>query len=916
MAPFLDVRPEERRGALAAFVTLLGVTAGHTLLETARDALFLAKLPVSRLPWVYLAIAGVGLVLARVGRRSPSRSGEARASRGLPSALLAAAAVTAGFWVLTAIWQGSLLFYALYVWTGLFASWIVVAFWLLLGESFTVGQAKRLYSVIGAGSVLGAVLGAGLARALASVLAASWFVLVAAGIFVATALGPAMRLGALGALEQPAAARSPSRVVARAQVDAGAGSEIAGVVGDPYVKRILALVLLATMALTTVDYVFKSAVAREIPKAQLGAFFATVSVVLNASALVVQLFGVGLVFRTLRVHQALWIMPALLLLGSGGVLAGGGLVAAVLLRGVDGSLRHSLHRTSTELLCLPIPDAARARSKPWIDLLGQRGGQALASLAILALVALGAGERALALLVAVLAIGWITVAAAIKRPYTDAFRTSMREGRMALDGEVPVFDLGALEALFSALNSKKDPEVLGALELLAAQERQRLIPALILYHPSKAVVLRAFELFARLGRDDFVPIADRLLHHADPEVRAAALRARTAVQPDETFLRSLLADPNLEVRATAVVGLVGRGALAGGEAEEAVLALRGGTLPVRLALARAVAEDPSPLHDDVLVSLARDPEVDLKAEVATAMGRGPSPRFVAILVELLAYRELGPEARAALVAHGEPALGHLDRVLSDPSAPAEVRRGAARAISEFPAAEAVPILERQLDGSVDGMVRFRILRALSKLRADEPALALGEAVLGRAIEEALGAARRSLAFRLALERGQADDPRRDTPAGNLLRTLLGDKEAHAIGRLFKVLGLLYPRENFGHIHRALQGKRAKVRASSLELLENVVAPPLRERVLALVEERPDAERLARAGGKPWTVGYADLLGLILERGGELASLAAYHGAELGLAVAPPRAAAEDGAATAFAAAVALRAREIEAARAT
>ena len=816
------------------------------------------------------------------------------------------------------MWQGPPLFYALYVWTGIFASWIVVAFWLLLGESFTVGQAKRLYSVIGAGSVLGAVLGAGLARALASILSAPWFVLVAAGIFVVTALGPALRpRRALSAPEEPAAMRPPPRVRARSEVSAGAAAELRALGEDPYVKRILALVLLATMALTTVDYVFKSAVAREIPKAELGAFFATVSVALNASALVVQLFGVGLVFRTLRVHQALWIMPALMLLGSGGVLAGGGLVAAVLLRGVDGSLRHSLHRTSTELLCLPIPDADRARTKPWIDLVGQRGGQALASLLILALVALGAGERTLALLVAVLALGWIVVAAAIKQPYMDAFRKTMREGRIALDGEVPVFDLGALEALFSALNSKKDPEVLGALELLAAQERQRLIPALILYHPSKAVVLRAFDLFARLGRDDFVPIADRLLHHADPEVRAAARRARTAGQPDEGFLRSLLADPNLEVRATAVVGLVGRGALAGSEAEEAVLALRGGTLPVRLALARAIAEDPSPLHDEVLVALARDPEVDLKAEVATAMGRGPTARFVPVLVELLAYRELGPEARAALVAHGEPALRHLDGVLSDPKAPAEVRRGASRALSEFSAAEAVPILERHLDASADGMVRFRILRALAKLRADEPTLALSEVVLGRAVEEALGAARRSLSFRLALERGQADDRRRDTPAGNLLRTLLGDKEAHAIGRLFKVLGLLHPRENFGHIHRALQGGRAKVRASSLELLENVLAPPLRERVLALVEARPDGERLARAGGKPWTVGYADLLGLMLERGGELASLAAYHSAELGIEVAPPRAPAEDGEATAFAAAVAVRAREIaEAARAT
>ena len=45
LAPLGDVRPAERRGATAAFLTIFGILAGHTLLETARDALFLARLP-------------------------------------------------------------------------------------------------------------------------------------------------------------------------------------------------------------------------------------------------------------------------------------------------------------------------------------------------------------------------------------------------------------------------------------------------------------------------------------------------------------------------------------------------------------------------------------------------------------------------------------------------------------------------------------------------------------------------------------------------------------------------------------------------------------------------------------------------------------------------------------------------------
>jgi hypothetical protein len=60
-----QVRPEERPAVRDAFLLLFGFTCGHLLLETARDALFLARLPAHRLPWVYLAIAVLALVLLK-----------------------------------------------------------------------------------------------------------------------------------------------------------------------------------------------------------------------------------------------------------------------------------------------------------------------------------------------------------------------------------------------------------------------------------------------------------------------------------------------------------------------------------------------------------------------------------------------------------------------------------------------------------------------------------------------------------------------------------------------------------------------------------------------------------------------------------------------------------------------------------
>src|SRR5258705_3482466 len=91
----LDIRPEERRLTAIAFLVLFGILAAHTLLETARDALFLARLPASQLPWMYLAIAAAAFAMSRV--RLPQLE-RLPASRALGLCLVACSGVTAALW--------------------------------------------------------------------------------------------------------------------------------------------------------------------------------------------------------------------------------------------------------------------------------------------------------------------------------------------------------------------------------------------------------------------------------------------------------------------------------------------------------------------------------------------------------------------------------------------------------------------------------------------------------------------------------------------------------------------------------------------------------------------------------------------------------------------------------------------------
>jgi hypothetical protein len=190
----------------------------------------------------------------------------------------------------------------------------------------------------------------------------------------------------------------------------------------------------------------------------------------------------------------------------------------------------------------------------------------------------------------------------------------------------------------------------------------------------------------------------------------------------------------------------------------------------------------------------------------------------------------------------------------------------------------------------DGMVRYKVLRGLNRLAA-HPEVHFDRGVLDKATSETLEGALRLLEWRLVLRRGGEADPRRKTEGHDLLAQLLQDKEVHAQERLFRLLALRYRGEDMKGIHRGLTSTNAKVRAGGRELLENLLEPPLREAILALVDDGPEEARLRTAAPfyTPASPSYEALLDTILEGSGEsLRCVAAYHVAELGLTRFAPR----------------------------
>ena len=863
------MRKGERRDTWAAFLTLFALIASHALLETARDALFLSRIAASHLPWMFLAIALLSVGLAKLNARATHRLSSRQA---LSTVTLTAALITLGFFALGQR-MGAWGLYALYVWSGLLATLVLAHFWDLVAERFTITQAKRLYGFIGAGSVLGAIAGSGAASLLAHAMHAERLVLVAAVGLAIAGLIPLL-------FAERASAPKSSRPVPQLS------DTVAYITQEPYAERVVATLFLASVCLTLSDFVFKSSIAALVPKAQLGAFLGGVYFATNVLSLVCQVGLVAWILKRMSLGAALGVLPGLLVLCGLGVALTGALAAVIALKAVDGSLRYSLHRTSSELSILPFADDARQRVKAFVDLVGQRAGQVLASLAILGFAAVNAPTRAIACGLAAICGLWLASAFGLRGPYVAVFRARLKAGRASQVEHFPELDVASLETLLAALDSPNDREVLAALNVLERERKTHLIPALLLHHPAEPVVLQVLSLLTRSGRKAAVPTVNRITEHPSPKVRAAAFAALAVLQPDPDRLRKRLQDePAEEVRATLLVNLLAAGDVLTAERERQLEELlANGSGAARIAFADAVGHSRTLGFERALMALLQSTEPEVRRASVQAMGNVASLTLLPYLVSALGDEPTRTEAERALINYGGSALPALTERFQDLSTPHNLRWRIPAAMALCGPAQASSALIEWLPREPDGGVRFGILVVLERIIRQNPNLSVDRAALGRSVSETLARAYRHLDARLNLQRGAAEDPARKTLGYELLHDLLRDKEANTRGRLFRLLGLLHPSDDFGQIYRSLTLSKQQ-RATSIELLESILHEPVRSAVLGLIDDCADELRLMRAGRyhrvKP--LDYAELLWQLAEGESDaLRQVSRYHAAELGL----------------------------------
>jgi ATP/ADP translocase/HEAT repeat protein len=845
------LRREERTLALLMALYHVLLLVSLYLLKPVRDSLFLSSRGPAELPFVFLLTAAAVVPVAFFHMRAGRRMNVGPLIDGVSVVLVISLLGLRGLLSVGGEWVT----YLLYAWVSIYGLVVTSQFWLLANALFTASQSKRVFTLLSAGAIVGAILGGEITGLLVDGLGVtSENLLWGAGavLLASTVLGRGIR----DYYRQRERLRPSDDAPDDAAVEDAPGA-LPIIRDSRHVQLIVGTLTVMVVVTTLVDYQFKTVAARAFPSAEalttfMGHFYGRVSIV----ALLVQLVVAPRLMRIVGIGGALSVLPGMLALGTVGMLLMPGLVAGVFLRGSGQSLKHSVDKTGRELLFVPLPLEKKKRVKVFIDLFVDQGAQGLGGLLLLGL-AYGAGlsVQAISAVTLVLIGFWGVLAYWARHTYVDQFRTKLRArkdpepreqdpspGQAASDE--PTADV---DELLDALCSHAEAEALRALDKLTDSATPVPVDAVLclLDHPSAAVREEALRVLRVREVPDVGEDVAEALRDPAPDVQLEAARYLYCQLTDNHLdrLRQGLRHDDPQIQA-ATVGVI---AEEGGREEYKLVSERLLRRLVQLdgqrgresrtQVARILGVLDRPYRNELLRRLLRDDATEVVRAAIEAAGKTGERSFVPILVKHLGDDAFATTAKQALVSYGESIFGTLYDYLLDTDLPRQTRQRIPAIFAARPRQFGLTLLVRSLP-QVPVPVRHAVVRALGKVqrdgrfRVDEERV---EAAIEREIEHfaALGQVLRlyqqNRASALPMSAVQLRSFREET-----------------LERLFRLLGLRYDHRDIYDAYLGITSPDPSLRDSAIEFVDNLVDYNTRRMLLPLLDD-PDAKQAVEVG---------------------------------------------------------------------
>jgi ATP:ADP antiporter, AAA family len=828
----LNVGPGDLgRGSLLSACLFL-VIGSYKIGGVAGAALFLSRFQASQLAYAQIASSVlVAVIIAGyvvIARRFLFRDL-------LVGSMIFFSATCAVFWGLTHYYSRLIwVFPAFYVWVKIFGVLGATQIWTLANYVLTTREAKRVFGMVGGGGIAGGIFAGFLSNTMAKgfgteslLLAMTLFTLICAGLVILV-----WRSGGVLVGDAQRTAGGPNETAPR-----NVSASLHLLFASPYLRAIAVVICLSSLVTTLTDWQFL-AIGKQflVKKDVMAAFFGDFYFYAGILGLLFQLLLTARFLRRFGIGTALFVLPVTVFMGSAGLLVLGTLASAVALKGGDQVLRYSVDKSTAELLYLPISSGVKLQVKWFIDTVIWRMGDGLSGLIVLIFATfLHFSPRQISWIVLLLVTGWLVAVSVVRRQYVATLRESISQHRFDVEqASAPVLDRSTTDLLTTNLSASDPKDILYALSLFEVEQQRAVHPAIraLLGHSAPEVRRKAISILSASGDQTVRPEMERLLRDPDLNVRTEALLYLTHhahVDPLE-LIEEVGAFPDFSVRSAVVAFLARPGQAQNVEAARQILDAMVGEQgaegqPARAEAARLLGLLPDSF-DPLLLTLLADADTAVAQEAIRSVGKLHKRRLVPDLLDRLANHEVRAEAAKALGEFGDTIIGALRDHFGDCSVAIEARREIPAILVKVgtPAAARV-LMENLLESDIT--LRFRTISALNKLCRVHPEIETDVQTLETVLAaEILGHYR---SYQILDKLGAAGDSQ-DPVARALTESIQQELE-----RIFRLLGLLYPRLDLHAAYLGLQSKSVAVHDNALEFLDNVLKSQLRDMLVPLLD---------------------------------------------------------------------------------
>jgi AAA family ATP:ADP antiporter len=351
--------------------------AANNLIKILRDSIFLGHHPVSELPYLYILVAIVaGGIIATYTKYTANLS--------LTRLILATDAIILSnivfFWFLLTYFDTAWSHYAFYIWSAIASVIAVAQLWTLANQIFTVEEASRSLGFLAAGGTVGGVAAAfGVKWSLHLSVGSNHLLWCVAGLYLAAL---ALVFWAAPRLKGERYEKTLDRLDNPQENNATSIGELLN--GSRYLKTIAVLILVSVIVSTLIDFQFKASAKEIYPSREaLAGFFSSYYGWLSVATLFAQVLLTGRTLNKFGLNSSLYLTPVALLTGALALVIQPTLLTAALTRMADATLRNSIHRSSIEMIYMPLPGNVKKTIKTFLDVVVERFGDAAAGFVIL-----------------------------------------------------------------------------------------------------------------------------------------------------------------------------------------------------------------------------------------------------------------------------------------------------------------------------------------------------------------------------------------------------------------------------------------------------------------------------------------------------------------------------------------------------